>query len=231
MKFKNQEFYFFIFLVIIALMNKNLLIVVGIGLAVALGVGGFFLLSNKTDTGESVSNSEQTTSEAPDSLRKLLSLTNGQECSFKDEEGNEGTIYGSSGKVRGDFVSNVNGTVTNNHMIISGQDMYFWYDGAESGFKTSLETYEGSGESNSQKSVDLDKKVDYDCKNWREDASKFTLPEMDFMDYSSLLPSELPVSTPETRTQENSEDGGDACSACDSLSGEAKTQCLQVLGC
>lgn len=204
-------------------MNKRLLVIIGLGLAVALGAGGFFLMNNRTES--TTQNQETAETSEPKSFKSLLSLSGSQECNFEGED-SRGVMFVSSGKVRGDFESGEGEETTSNHMIIDDNTMYIWTEGGEDGIMMSLEQYSQPDSQTTQGSLDLDKEVDYECKNWVADDSKFVLPDIEFTDYSKVLNS-LPTNLPQsTETSDGSQ-----CSVCDSLSGDPKNQCLQTLGC
>jgi len=149
-------------------------------------------------------------------------------CEFSDNtSGSSGKVYVSAGKMRGDFATVVNGEVAASHMYSDGKTMYIWMDGSEMGFKSSIEVTgtpipEPTG-SQTQTKMDIDEEVDYNCQPWTADDSMFKLPaNIEFKDLSAMMA--LP-----TGAMMPVED--DKCSACNSLSGDAKAQCLTALGC
>lgn len=216
--------------------KRNTLIFVAIALLVLLGIVIFFLTrgsssntSSPTQTMEPTTIESNTPASGMQSLRSLLGFSTSQMCKFSDDEtGSSGNIYVSSGKMRGDFATVVNGQATSSHMYSDGQTMYIWVEGADIGYKNSLSAMESitpipeTGPA-SQATFDIDQQIDYQCQDWSVDESMFQLPSgVEFRDLS-LMMQEIPDAM--------TDDSQDKCSACDSLSGEAKTQCLTALGC
>jgi hypothetical protein len=215
-------------------MNKNLIIGIVVVVLLLLGLGFFFITRNSTLVSTS---SETTTEESQEStgvmsqkqsLRSLLGLGTSQICEFSDNaSGSSGKVYVSSGKMRGDFATVVNGEVTSSHMYSDGQTMYIWMEGSEMGYKNSIASAEtpAVNPTGTQTSAnfDINQQVDYKCQSWTADESMFILPSgVEFKDLSTLMV--VPTSGSKV-------DQGDKCSACNALSGEAKTQCLTALGC
>lgn len=181
--------------------------------------------TDSTSQTESMSaNDSQTGQVSRQSLRSLLTLGGNQNCEFTDvETGSSGQVYISGGKMRSDITTQVQGTSMAAHTISDGQTIYVWTEGQTDGFKMTLDATQPTGAPSdpASKNVDLDRQVDYECNTWSPDSSLFTLPAgIEFKDFSSMLA--VPTGTGAAM---------DKCSACDSLSGDVKTQCLQALGC
>lgn len=215
------------------IMNKGLLIGVAAVVIIAVaGVGAYMTMGNKTQTpadNTSMMTDETNSMSDSKSFMDLLGLTSNQMCTFSDEKGSGGTVYTGGGKVRGDFTSDIDNTVTNTHVISDSQNVYLWFDGAEEGFKmpmTDIEKFQSS-DTTTAKSLDVDKKVDYECNAWTVDTSKFTLPNMTFEDFGAMMQG---VVENITRDEENT-DTSAQCSACNNLPAESQAQCLQLLNC
>lgn len=209
-------------------MDKKVIMIGGaVVLVLVLLVGGFLLMKkpavttseNQTETSEMVSPTGQ-----PSSLRALLSSSVSQTCQYTDPaSGTVSKVSISGGKMRGDFTTQVEGTTTQGHMYTDGKDMYFWTDGSTTGFKSSLETTVNPTGTTSAQSVDLDQNYDYNCSPALVDASLFVLPTgVKFTDFGVMLVPSISGSPESSDTK---------CSACDSLTGDTKVQCLQALGC
>lgn len=115
------------------------------------------------------------------------------------------------------------------HMIFSNNDLYVWMDGEQNGMKMTFDPDKIQDDETSQKTVDLDEKVDYRCDGWAGDPSLFEVPaSVTFTDLQSVMV----IPTVASGGSEGMM-GGDSssCAACDSLDGEAKTQCQTALGC
>jgi hypothetical protein len=202
----------------------------GIGLVVLLvvGAGGYYLYtrSEANSSIEAQSTATEQTS-PPMSLKALLEANTSQTCVFTDATAQTGTIYMDGGKFRGDFNTQVEGQVTASHMIMDGTNAYFWMDGQVQGYKSSWASIEEvSGETTMGASSDIQstitQEVDYACQPWVVDTSKFSVPtDVKFTDYSEMVEDLGPLM----------EGNAQACNACNSLSGEAKTQCKTSLRC
>ena len=213
-------------------MNKKLLIAL---LAVlVLGGGGYYFYSkNKTGgagTGKEVSSGVT-------SLKELIAANVPQKCTFSttDEESGktEGTTYVAGGKVRGDFTNTISGKTTTSHMISDSKTSYIWEEGQKKGVKMTVDEPETDGadtatstDSSAGTQADLNEKADYKCSAWLPDSSLFNPPsDVKFADLSEMFK----VATPAPGAGQN--DTSSACSYCNTLSGDDKTQCLSSLNC
>jgi hypothetical protein len=209
-------------------MNKKILIV--IGLLLLLGGVGAYLFASKGKSPSTATPQEQATSgesSAQRSLKDLLGLGTSQECLFSTE-GSNGVVYVAGGKVRGDFTTESEGQTTISHMIVDGQTSYVWMEGQQMGYKFSFDESaqvqdQDQGQT-SQATVDIDQKVDYNCKSWNTDPSMFTLPAgIEFSDMSQLTAPAGEQTSEDTKAAQ--------CAACDSAPEDAREQCRAALGC
>ncbi len=220
------------------IVNKNLIyIAVAVIVLLLIGVGGFFLMnrnSASTPNQQVVTNPQKTVTPAPTqnapvmkTLKDLLLANIAQKCTFQDSSGSaniSGSSYIAGGKVRSDFTSNSAGTAVSGHMIVDGKTSYVWMDGQTTGFKMSFDPASTSSTTNSQQGVDANKAMNYNCSPWSVDSSLFTPPAaVKFTDFGTVA---VP---PKTGT--SSPSAGSQCSACDSLTGQAQTQCRTALKC
>ena len=119
--------------------------------------------------------------ETKGSLRSLLALGKNTMCTFTsvvENSTSSGTVYiAADGPMSGDFSSQTSSGNITSHMIMKGGTSYVW--SGTQGATTS---------SNTNQSVDLDAQVDYDCKNWTLDNSKFTVPtNVNFVDIEAMM--------------------------------------------
>lgn len=220
--------------------NKNVIVIVVALLIATTGVGAFMFLGNKSSNvpvaqqAQDTTNSNTQVADGPKSLRDLMSINN-QMCTFVDaESSSEGTVYAGNGKMRGDFSVKMGTTTIASHMISNSNDVYVWVDGGKGGFKGSLEAISKANAQSSDpktKSVDPDRKIDFKCKSWIVDNSKFNLPNMEFVDFNSMMsaPSGVPSATGSGSA--NTDMKASQCAACDNLSPDAAIQCKQALSC
>lgn len=215
-------------------MNKTVVVIVAVVILILLGGGGAYTMMNRTGTKSQ--KSENTVSKKPaqsgnvkKSFRDLFSIGENQECTFSDTTaGSHGTIYIGSNELRGDFESNVNNKTVRSHIIQDRENMYVWTDNEKQGFKVARDSVEKAVENMGDVAVDLNKEADYSCKTWSVDTGVFSLPsDVEFQDYSKMMEGAGEFM--------NSASGTPAinfnCSACDSLSGDAKASCLTALKC
>lgn len=204
-------------------MNKIVLIVVALLIVGGIGVGGYMMLSNGSGQ------TSETTQEAggKKSLRELMGMKSNQMCTFKDEMQNIGTVYTGGGKFRADFSSSSNGVTMNTHMISDASNVYFWFDDNYKGFKMNITDIDTTGEEGKTNTVNVDKTVDYSCKPWSVDSSKFTLPDISFEDFSAMMkavPTMPSGSAPVDSTSMQ-------CAACNNLPADAAAECKAALNC
>lgn len=224
-------------------MNKGLAAGVIIVILLVLGFGVYKTTVNTVSKGNQAtiqdnaaeSTTADVTSEevsASSSLRELLASGQSQTCTFTSSDGStntEGTVYAASGRMRGDISSTTEGKTIASHMIVSDNQLYVWMDGEANGMKMAFDLNKIQDEETKQKTVDLDEKVEYQCRGWVGDPSLFDVPaSVMFTDLSSVLV--IPTTASDSL-------GGvigrneSACAACDSLSGDALIQCKTALGC
>lgn len=181
------------------------------------------------------------------SLFDFFSLAGSQKCTFSDSTSKSaGTVYVSSGKMRGDFqeTNNSTGQTQQTHMINDGNYVYIWTDGQSSGYKmseaaikqeesqpTASPANRTTGTQSSQP-VDMNQKANYSCGSWSPDASYFVPPtNVNFTDYSSVAQG---TSTGTAAQKGSVPAGGNqaACAECNQApAGAARNQCLTALHC
>jgi hypothetical protein len=160
-----------------------------------------------------------------------MGLGTSQLCTYTDEASqSEGTIYVSGQDVRTDFSAVSEGETMGTHMITDGTTTYMWFDGAESGFmstfdSTAIENGSPDTSVSQQGSFDFDNQVDYSCTPWVRDAGKFDLPDMEFVDYSAMMPGNMMEANGEEGSLQNQ------CGLCDALPGDSQAECKESLGC
>lgn len=167
------------------------------------------------------------------SLKDLFASGISQKCTFMNNEGEtntRGTVYAANGKSRADFSSVTSGQTVNSHMIVDGKTNYVWMDGQNKGIKSTFDpnqTSENPETADTSKDTDLNKEVDYACTPWIPDESLFKIPsDVEFTDMSALL-----IPSQSAGSQGSQGKNSSQCAACDSLTGDTKTQCLSALNC
>lgn len=211
-------------------MNKKLLVGIVVLFLIG-GAGALYFKSNRTANTPipqaTTETKTQTPAPAQKSLKDLLTLNQSQECSFTDDSGNSGTVLVSNGKVRSDFTVESEGKQIKSHTIVDGQTVYFWMDGQTTGYKMPITAPSAKPAATPQtpEQVNIDQKVDYNCKSWAPNNMVFNIPsEIKFTDFGSLV-------TPQTNQPGTQNVPSAQCATCESLTGEAKTQCKTALKC
>lgn len=125
-------------------------------------------------------------------LRELFNLSRDAVCNFSGSEAgvqSSGTVYISSNMMRGDFVMKATSTGTiNTHMVRKGNEVYVWTGAQGAKMEMGDLLVKSTTTTQSNASLDLDKKVDYKCESWSKDESKFALPtNIKFTDLSAMM--------------------------------------------
>lgn len=219
-------------------------------LMVLLGLFGFYYLSNsskqqvsqtsETDGLPVITDSVSQEESLKLSLPELLKLGKNYVCTFdyvetETESKIQGNIYVASAgnKMNGAFVmTQPTGEVTNTYVLSDGTYSYMWSPVMAQGIKTKIDPAAtdmfstDTPDSTSDKSTatpDLDMTVDFDCKSWKVDESKFIPPaDVEFLDLSASM---------QQAQDQMDSTGADKCSLCAQLPDEAKSQCMVSMGC
>jgi len=94
--------------------------------------------------------------------------------------------------MRGDFSSKTSAGTQTSNMILKDGYSYVWSgsQGAKMNVKDldSKANSETQSEVQAKQSVDMDAQVDYDCKAWSVDESKFAIPSsVNFLDIEAMM--------------------------------------------
>jgi hypothetical protein len=209
-------------------MNTKILI----GGAVALVVlGGAYFLT--TRDGADKQEETQVTDNMKGGFAELVRAGGSFECTFEyKDETNEssGKVYMTAGaeRLRGDFnITDSQAGAMEMHVIRDGGYNYLWGSTMPQGIKTAVTANEMLFEEGDNSPVD--ENVDYECRRWNVDGSKFSLPAgVEFQDMSAWQGS--------VGADMNAEVGAGAsanpCQACDMIGdANAKASCKAALGC
>lgn len=214
-------------------MNVKVVAIIAVLVLLGLGGGMYMMSQNKPSTQTikpTQSSQELPTANPKKSLKELLMSGISQQCSYSDTNVNssiQGTSYIASGKVRNDYTSTVDGKTITGHMIVNNKVGYMWTEGETTGAKMAFDpenvNVDSSTEQNQQ--VDVNKTLDYSCTPWLVNEASFTPPtSVTFTDLSAMMQVQT---TGSVKTDTNAA----ACSACNSLSGDAQAQCKTALNC
>ena len=224
--------------IIVLMKNKALVVVVVLLVLLVGGYGAYRVYKHFARLAAPAGSQTLTSGQGSSPVSSLKDLlTNGvaQSCTFSTAESN-GTVYSSSGKVRGDFDVTTDGQTMKSHMIVMNNTSYIWTDGQTTGFKMSFDPnatpVAGSttGSTTPNGGFDVNANNNYKCGTWIADTSMFTLPEgINFSTFA--LPSVPTQTAPKAGTSSESTSPSSQCSYCDALTGSDKTQCLKALNC
>lgn len=115
------------------------------------------------------------------SINDLIERGGDYECDFThstDVSDSAGTVFISGKKMRGDFSSTTKiaaNIKVESHMISDGEFLYNWSSAMPTGFKTVINKIENTVTSESA-GPDYNQKLEYNCKIWNVDDSKFMIP-------------------------------------------------------
>lgn len=99
-----------------------------------------------------------------------------------------GTVFVSGTNVRGDFTSATGGTTVVSHMLKLGDTVYVWGGGMEQGIMMKATAMEGQGSASTQgQGVSGTQDYSWNCRAVGTDASKFTKPNIQFMDLEAMM--------------------------------------------
>lgn len=211
-------------------MNKKALVAIVVAVLVLLG-GWYFASNKKSSTNMMGDEVMMEKSSGQTSLKDLFLKGVSQTCSFSlDDETykSSGTVYVANGKMRGDFMYQVDETKQESHMLVMNETSYIWQDGQDKGYQVAFDETEPDVETSeaSKQSVDVNEKVDYNCKPGIIGAVNFELPSgVEFMSVNEMM------QDAKDKMMEGTSDLSSQCAVCDSLTGESKTQCLTALKC
>lgn len=211
-------------------MNKLILTII---IVVIAGVGVFFLFGRDG----TVNNNEKVTDTLESDIENgkfadILIKGKNVECTFEEVDGvnkTTGIVYiaDKGERIRGNFeLTQGDGAKMQNNIIRNEGWNYIWGSFSPQGIKSKVTEQEKDKLFSSDKKDGpaLNEDVNFDCKKWNVDNSKFNPPSsIEFMDITANI----------KQMEEATQMTGDLkCSACDQISDPAsKSQCLQALGC
>lgn len=164
------------------------------------------------------------------SAKEIMKSGKSLDCTFSFTDADQGAIQSGRFYVDGpkarfrsemEITMNSTGQKIKSYMITDGDYGYSWNSiDAKTGFKINLNEPASTEniDKNSQKIEDLNQRIDFDCRNWPVDNSKFILPTgIEFRDLSAAMKS---LSLPANAA---------ACSICDQIpNAEIKAECQKA---
>lgn len=152
-------------------------------------------------------NEEEEISDA--SILDLAKLGKNVKCTYnsnEEETSMEGVVYVAGNKTRSDMkIKSEEGTEMDSSSITDSEWMYMWSSETDQGTKMNLKEMEalaskyendnGSGEESDNQYKDQTQKVDYKCRPWIVDNSKFDIPtNINFIDMNEMMKGLLEMS-------------------------------------
>jgi hypothetical protein len=232
----TQEYNLFSFLQMSAMLynqcRMNTKAIIGLIVLIIIGVGAYFVWG-KMPGGTYGPTSTVPVGGGSQSIQQLVGLGKSVTCTFATTTASgsqQGTIYVSNGMVAGDFTANVTGgSPIDAHMIVRDNTSYVWTSATNQGFKSTVaasSTGTGTGQG-----LDYSAQMNYECKSWNADSSKFNLPtNISFMSTAAYTQPDQGAGA--TGAAGAGVKGTAAqCAQCNTLSGSQKAQCLAALSC
>lgn len=177
--------------------------------------------------------------ESTDTLASALFTKEHVVCAIEhtaDAQLVSGNIYLSErgGKIRGDFsvrtASEEDGFEVDAHVIRDGEWNYLWGTFSTQGIKTRIVDEQELADLFTQDTgVSLDSDTSVRCTPWTVDSALFVPPQdIEFLDITASVDT-----LRQQMQQQQSAQGGDTCSLCNSVpeEGGAREQCLVAVGC
>lgn len=175
---------------------------------------------------------ESETTKMSASIKELMKGGKSLDCTFSFTDDKQGVTQSGKFYVDGpnarsrseiEITTNKTGQKTESYMITDGDYGYSWSSAdAKTGFKINLNEAQPTGNTNNaQNTEDLNQLINFDCRNWSVDNSKFDLPAgMKFIDINEMMKS-LNVPSNAANTS--------ACSICNQIpDAKIKAECQKT---
>ena len=234
---------------------KNLIItIVGIGVVGGLAVVGYKMINNP-DSGNLENSEKDASSEISvdkntednndnedgnyfETVQDLMARGKSMKCTYTfdveegDGETSTGVIYMADKNARTEItVKNADGSTGKMYAIVDQEWTHNWIDGASEGIKMKLEASE-MDEENEETVSDMTNEVEFECKSWKKDNSKFEIPtNVVFQDLSEMAAGFKDVDL--AKENENAEAQANimVCELCQNVPAELRAECLDGVVC
>ncbi|MEA2007227.1 MAG: hypothetical protein U9O20_03665 [Patescibacteria group bacterium] len=167
-----------------------------------------------------------------ETMTDLLARGKSMKCTYTQEVEGEGTsdgiVYMADKNSLVEMTTNADtGRVGKMYALITDEWHYSWVEGSSSGFKMTVEAAEMDEKMKNSVS-EMTNEIDFECKKWKKDNSKFEIPSnVNFQDMSEMMEGlEIP-------SQEEMEaDANKAiCDACKNVPADLQAECLDGVVC
>lgn len=211
-------------------MNIKLAVAVLVGIAAILA--GVYFLINKESTTERIGSENEEVSSVSGEFREIVRSGKAFECTLAYDDGinaSSGVVYITAGaeRIRGDIdVIRSPAGALEVHIVRDGGFNYVWSSIMSSGVKTVVEDKETLFEQSENSPIDPNT-TKFDCRSWKVDESKFSLPDdVEFQDMSDMVPSEYSAPQDAASIKETQ------CGMCAKVTDQnAAAQCRAAFGC
>jgi len=126
------------------------------------------------------------------SIKDLLAKGKSMKCSYSETQNGEtfsGVLYVADGKSKTEIEFQVDGKTGNMYTLSDGEWAYSWGTFLPQGVKMNVKEMPKDQTNNSQETVNnFEKKMNYKCRFWIKDSSKFKLPsDVQFRDMTNSM--------------------------------------------
>lgn len=124
------------------------------------------------------------------SFTRLMAAGQNVECEFQKNDGSQkGTLYVTGDKMRGEFMMKQGGSEFPMHMIRNTEKMYTWGGPMGEGQGMIMPAnMQGNSPMGGPQTANMDEEMDFTCKPWSADSSRFEPPsDVQFQDMSEMM--------------------------------------------
>lgn len=148
--------------------------------------------NQKNDKESSEENNKSGDGNYYETLKDLMDRGKSMKCTYTQEVEGGGTatgvVYMADKNARIEITTNEGtGHAGKMYAIIDQKWTYNWVEGSSQGFKMTLEASE-PGEKNEETISNMTKEIEFECKSWKKDNSKFKVQtNIEFQDMSEMM--------------------------------------------
>jgi len=171
-----------------------------------------------------------------ETMKDLMARGKSMKCTYAQQVDSEntanGVVYMADGNARVEIIAN-KGTAHEGKMysITDNKWVYSWPEGSHKGFKMTLEASELS-EKQEETVSDLSKEIDFKCKSWKKDNSKFKAPSnIVFEDMSEMMEGFEDIDLEQTIKDAETQANKFICDHCKNAPASEQAECLGDVVC
>ena len=165
-----------------------------------------------------------------ETMTDLMARGKSMKCTYKQEIDGGGTangvVYMADKNARTEITVKEDNHTAEMYAIINHEWTYSWTKGSSKGYKMTLESSE-MGEQNEKTVANMAKDIDFKCKSWRKDNSKFKVPaNIDFEDMSEMMAGFKDVDLEQTIKDAEAQANKLICDLCKNAPASEMAECL-----